>query len=33
MFLRKQLKLPLDKKIIGSFQKDGIGWRKGLYQS
>ena len=29
MLLRKQLKLPLDKKIIGSFQKDGIGWRKG----
>ena len=29
MFLRKQFKLPLDKKIIGSFQKDGVGWRKG----
>jgi glycosyltransferase involved in cell wall biosynthesis len=28
--LRKKLCLPLDKIIIGSFQKDGIGWGEGL---
>ncbi len=28
--LRKKLKIPLDKTIIGSFQKDGIGWGEGL---
>jgi glycosyltransferase involved in cell wall biosynthesis len=28
--IKKQLKLPKDKIIIGSFQKDGIGWGKGL---
>ncbi len=28
--IRKKLKLPLDKIIIGSFQKDGVGWGEGL---
>jgi len=27
--LKRQLQIPLDKKIIGSFQKDGIGWKNG----
>jgi len=29
-YIKKQLGIPLDKIIIGSFQKDGIGWGKGL---
>ncbi|MFC1907127.1 glycosyltransferase family 4 protein [Chloroflexota bacterium] len=28
--IRKELGLPQDKVIIGSFQKDGVGWGKGL---
>jgi len=28
--IRKKLGIPLDKIIIGSFQKDGVGWGKGL---
>ena len=28
--LKKRFKLPSEKIIIGSFQKDGIGWVKGL---
>ncbi len=28
--LKKKFKLPLKKKIIGSFQKDGVGWGEGL---
>ena len=28
--LREKFKLPKDKIIIGSFQKDGIGWEEGL---
>ncbi len=28
--IKKELNLPINKKIIGSFQKDGIGWGKGL---
>ena len=28
--IRKELGLPQDKLIIGSFQKDGVGWGKGL---
>jgi len=28
--LKQQLGIPLDKIIIGSFQKDGVGWGKGL---
>lgn len=28
--MRKKLNLPLDKIIIGSFQKDGVGWGEGL---
>lgn len=28
--MKKKLNLPQDKKIIGSFQKDGEGWGKGL---
>lgn len=28
--MRKKLNLPLNQKIIGSFQKDGVGWGKGL---
>lgn len=28
--IRKKLDLPIDKIIIGSFQKDGVGWGKGL---
>lgn len=27
--LKNKLGLPLDKKIIGSFQKDGVGWGEG----
>jgi glycosyltransferase involved in cell wall biosynthesis len=30
MIIRKELGLPQDKLIIGSFQKDGIGWGEGL---
>ncbi|MBU0612610.1 glycosyltransferase family 4 protein [Patescibacteria group bacterium] len=28
--IKKRLGLPLDKFIIGSFQKDGVGWGKGI---
>lgn len=28
--LKKKLNIPMDKLIIGSFQKDGIGWGEGL---
>lgn len=28
--IREELGLPQDKVIIGSFQKDGVGWREGL---
>jgi glycosyltransferase involved in cell wall biosynthesis len=28
--IREQLKIPLDKFVIGSFQKDGNGWGEGL---
>lgn len=28
--IRKKLSLPLDKFIIGSFQKDGTGWEEGI---
>jgi len=28
--IKKQLSIPLDKIVIGSFQKDGIGWGEGL---
>lgn len=28
--IKKQLGIPQDKIVIGSFQKDGIGWKKGL---
>jgi len=28
--IKKELKLPQDKIIIGSFQKDGIGWGEGM---
>lgn len=28
--IKKELKLPLDKYIIGSFQKDGVGWGEGM---
>ena len=28
--IRKHLGIPLDKIVIGSFQKDGVGWGKGL---
>jgi len=28
--IKKQLGLPSDKIIVGSFQKDGVGWGKGL---
>jgi glycosyltransferase involved in cell wall biosynthesis len=28
--LKKEFNLPIDKTIIGSFQKDGIGWGQGL---
>ena len=28
--VRKKLEIPLDARIIGSFQKDGNGWRKGF---
>ena len=28
--IRKELGLPQDKVIIGSFQKDGVGWGEGL---
>ena len=28
--IRKQLNIPEDKIVIGSFQKDGVGWDKGL---
>ena len=27
--LKKGLELPLDKTIVGSFQKDGVGWQNG----
>jgi len=28
--IKEELKIPLDKIVIGSFQKDGVGWSKGL---
>lgn len=28
--LKKRIGIPLDKIVIGSFQKDGVGWGKGL---
>lgn len=27
---KRRLNIPSDKAVIGSFQKDGVGWRKGL---
>ncbi len=28
--IKKQIDIPLDKTVIGSFQKDGVGWGEGL---